>query len=48
MSIVYLELVTYANHGSYAIIALAFYIYPDNVQGDPTGNGLAQQFFATS
>lgn len=33
---------------SYAIIALAFYIYPDNVQGDPTGNGLVARFFATS
>ncbi|KZM28790.1 calcium:proton antiporter [Ascochyta rabiei] len=34
--------------GTYAIIALAFYIYPDNVQGDPTGNGLIQRFFATN
>ncbi|KAF3006925.1 hypothetical protein E8E13_011275 [Curvularia kusanoi] len=34
--------------GTYAIIALAFYIYPDNVQGDPTGNGLVQRFFATT
>jgi hypothetical protein len=32
----------------YAIIALAFYIYPDNVQSEPTGNGLIQRFFATS
>ena len=33
---------------SYAIIALAFYIYPDNVQSEPTGNSLAQRFFAIS
>jgi hypothetical protein len=33
---------------SYAIIALAFYIYPDNVQGDPTGNGLVTRFFAAN
>ena len=28
----------------YAIIALAFYIYPDNVQGEPTGS-MVKRFF---